>query len=119
MITTTFTQADLGGAPKTVLPSLADGGVYAVVFGGFVTSAAGANGFAYLRLGWTDAEGQAQQAQTTFFCDASIQQPSMLSVVTTLAHPSNLTLQIVNGSGATGLYTIDAHTYVTRAHEEG
>ncbi len=118
MITTSFTQADIGGTPKVALPAMAPGGIYAIVFGGVVVPGAGAGGFGYLRLSWTDAEGLPHQTDSTFFCNGS-SQPDQSSIVTTLAHPSNLTLQIVNGAGATGLYTIDAHTYVTRAHEEG
>lgn len=118
MIKVNFTQADVGGAPQTALASWAEGGLYTFGVGGLVTPGAGAGGFGYIRLTWTDAAGDARQYDTTFFA-AAPSQPGLDCLVATVSHPSNISVRIVNGSGLTGNFNVEAHVYISRLREEG
>lgn len=118
MIAVSFTQADVGNPPTIAQAALADGGVYALIVGGVVAGGAGAGGTGFIRLSWTDAFGEPRQANTVFFGDSTIGQPSEVSLLSTVAYPSNISVGLVN-QNLTGNFTVDAHVYIARVREEG
>ncbi len=111
MIQVDFTQADVDGAAKDVLDSLAEGGIYSVVFR---HQRIGGSGLVKLRLEWVNAFGDAQFTEVTVSADTQLEALPPITV----QHPSTITAELDHYTES-GSFTVPVQFYIARVKEEG
>ena len=117
MILRSFTQADIGAVPSSILTESNGKGLYLLLVNVSTTPGVGAAGSVEVRLTWVDADGKFHALGMVLSVETA--SADDISQVINIGAGTPLQVQLEDAGGATGSFAVAVETYAARQNSQG